>query len=71
MLNLKFADMMELTEVELQEVRGGLLQLCDYCGGGMGGLSSYTNPAGAPSLGFLEVLGGYFDQTDQSDRRRH
>lgn len=50
MLNLQFAETMELTEAELQDVRGGNL-VNSMGGGGRSGISGWGVPGIYPGLG--------------------
>lgn len=67
MLNMKFAEAMELTEDELMEVSGGMNTLVDYTGG-WGGRGIYPGWAGqgmSPQPGafsWLNQIGDYFNR---------
>lgn len=73
MLNLQFAQVMDLTEAELLEVKGGLLyEGCPACGAGMGGLGVrgiYPGWGGqglSPQKGAFSWLGQLYPTFDRT-----
>lgn len=56
MLNMKFAETMELTEAELMEVRGGEFMLCEYCSGYTMGSFMYNNQSSNLKPGWFDFL---------------
>lgn len=53
MLNLQFAETMELTEAELQDVRGGNF-VNSMGGGGRSGISGWGNQGMSPNRGAFD-----------------